>query len=48
MDTKYYEEHDFYIDYGLSALLLSAAEAINLLKNTQDMFATSRLRTSIR
>ena len=37
------QQHDFHIDNGLTTSLQSAAEAINLLKNTQDMSATSRL-----
>jgi len=42
-DAKHFVERDFYVDDGLKSLP-SAAEAINLLKRTQEMLAASNLR----
>lgn len=42
-DAKHFVERDFYVDDGLKSLP-SAAEAIDLLKRTQEMLAASNLR----
>ncbi|XP_077369860.1 uncharacterized protein LOC144014155 [Festucalex cinctus] len=43
MDAKHFVDRDFYVDDGLKSLP-TAAEAISLLKRTQEMLAISNLR----